>query len=291
MASSILNEIKSSFYMDSVALMLISQGLIKMENVEDAAIMMVTNANKKILADANLLIDEGRYAKTNDLLICVRASNQSAAKNALKEASEKLARPVTPGPSSEARRPRSIRAALNANPDANLVLISVPGDFAAAEARKAIHRGLNVMLFSDNVSAEDELCLKIEARKKGVLMMGPDCGTAIIDGVPLGFANKVKRGKIGVVGASGTGVQEVTSLISRNGGGITHALGVGGRDLSEAIGGISTFMAIDKLEADPNTEQIILISKPPSEKVVTTFVERIKKIKEVEVKKNQFFSI
>ena len=167
MASSILNEIKSSFYMDSVALMLISQDLKKRENVEDAAIMMVTTANKKILADANLLIDEGRYAKTNDLLICVRASNQSAAKNALREAIEKLARPVTPGPSSEAGRPRSIRSALNANPDANLVLISVPGDFAAAEARKAIHRGLNVMLFSDNVSAEDELCLKILARKKG----------------------------------------------------------------------------------------------------------------------------
>ena len=273
----IFNEIKSSFYMDSVALMRISQALMKMKNVEDAAIMMGTNANKKILANANLLKDGGKRANTSDLLICVRARNQSAGRNALKEAIKKLARPVTPGPSSEVGRPRSIRSAISTNPDANFVLISVPGDFAAAEARKAIHHGLNVMLFSDNVSAEDELYLKIEARKKGVLMMGPDCGTAIIDGVPLGFANKVKRGRNGVVGASGTGVQEVTSLISQNGEGITHALGVGGRDLSEAIGGIATLMAIDKLEADPKTEQIILISKPPSEKVVTTLVERIKR--------------
>ncbi len=207
----------------------------------------------------------------------MRAKNQSVGKEALRDAIKKLARPFTSKLRIEARRPRSIRSAIKVNPDANFVLISVPGDFAAAEARKAINRGLNVMLFSDNVSAEDELSLKIDAREKGVLMMGPDCGTAIINGVPLGFANKVKRGRNGVVGASGTGIQEVTSLISQNGEGITHALGVGGRDLSEAIGGIATLMAIDKLEADPKTEQIILISKPPSEKVVTTLVERIKR--------------
>ena len=273
----VFNEIKSGFYRDSVALMRISQDLIKMKSVEDAAVMMGTTANKKILADANLLIDKGKYAKNNDLLICVRAKNQSVGKEALRDAIKKLARPFTSELRSEARRPRSIRSAIKVNPDANFVLISVPGDFAAAEARKAINRGLNVMLFSDNVSAEDELSLKIDAREKGVLMMGPDCGTAIINGVPLGFANKVKRGRNGVVGASGTGIQEVTSLISQNGEGITHALGVGGRDLSEAIGGIATLMAIDKLEADPKTEQIILISKPPSEKVVTTLVERIKR--------------
>jgi succinyl-CoA synthetase alpha subunit len=160
-------------------------------------------------------------------------------------------------------------------PESNLALISVPGDFAAAEARKALRRGLHVMIFSDNVPVAEEVALKSEARELGRLLMGPDCGTAIINGVPLAFANKVPRGNIGLIGASGTGLQEISCLIARGGGGISQAIGVGGRDLSEAVGGITTLMALEALDADPETAHIVLVSKPPSAQVAARVMARI----------------
>jgi FdrA protein len=163
---------------------------------------------------------------------------------------------------------------VQAQPAANLALISVPGDFAAAEARKALRRGLHVMVFSDNVAIEDEIALKNEAMERGLLMMGPDCGTAILNGVPIAFANNVRRGGIGIVGASGTGIQEVSCLISRRGGGISHAIGVGGRDLKEEVGGISTLMAMEALDADQATNHIVVISKPPAAGVAEAVIAR-----------------
>ena len=97
--------------------------------------------------------------------------------------------------------------------------------------------------------------------------MGPDCGTAILDGVPLGFANAVRRGTIGLVGASGTGLQQVSCLIDRYGAGVSQAIGVGGRDLDERVGGAMMLAALERLAADPGTELIVLISKPPSASV------------------------
>jgi FdrA protein len=159
-------------------------------------------------------------------------------------------------------------------PDANLALISVPGDFAAAEARKALRHGLNVMIFSDNVPLAQEVALKCEARDRGLLVMGPDCGTAIVSGVPLAFANSVPRGDVGIIGASGTGIQEVSCLVANGGRGISHAIGTGGRDLSVEVGGITTLAAIDLLDDDATTEHIILISKPPAPEVAKRILAR-----------------
>jgi succinyl-CoA synthetase alpha subunit len=159
--------------------------------------------------------------------------------------------------------------------DANLALISVPGHFATDEARKALQLGLNVMIFSDNVGIEDEAALKREARELGLLVMGPDCGTAIIGGLPIAFANVVPRGDIGIIGASGTGIQEVSCLIARAGGGISHAIGTGGRDLNAQVGAITTLMAIDALDADAATRHIVLISKPPADAVAKLVLERV----------------
>jgi succinyl-CoA synthetase alpha subunit len=170
---------------------------------------------------------------------------------------------------------RTMRAAVHEMPDANLALISVPGHFAAGEARKALGLGLNVMIFSDNVSIEDEIALKRQAREIGLMMMGPDCGTAILGGVPLGFANVVPRGDIGLIGASGTGIQEVSCLIARSGGGISHAIGTGGRDVATEVGAITTLMALDALDADPHTRHIVLISKPPADAVARTVLDRV----------------
>ncbi len=160
--------------------------------------------------------------------------------------------------------------------NANLAVISIPGEFAAREAKKALDHGLNVFLFSDNVTLEDELMLKSFATEKGLLVMGPDCGTSLIGGKGIGFANVVRNGSIGAIGPSGTGLQEFTSQVHNAGYGISHAIGTGSHDLSDLIGGLTTFTALDALESDPGTKVIAIISKPPGEKTITKLMDRIK---------------
>jgi succinyl-CoA synthetase alpha subunit len=170
-------------------------------------------------------------------------------------------------------------SALKALPDANLTIISIPGKYAAIEARKAIKNNLNVLLFSSNVSLADEIKLKKMALKKGLLVMGPDCGTVIINNIALGFANVVKSGVVGIVGSSGTGIQEVSTLIDRGGYGISHAIGTGSRDMSKEVGGLSMLQGIEMLDRDKKTKIIILISKPPAREVVHKVLQKAKKSK------------
>jgi succinyl-CoA synthetase alpha subunit len=274
MSAFVLNEIRKGFYLDSVALMRLSREIAAAPGILEAALMMGTPSNTAIMRNAGLL--EGNVnAQGNDLILAVKAENEQAARTALAEALKALDKPKTQSAAGAVWQPRSIGAAVRTTPDANLALISVPGEFAAAEARKALNRGLHVLMFSDNVSIADELSLKQHARDLGLLMMGPDCGTAIIGGAPLAFANKLKRGKIGIIGASGTGTQEVSCLVSEAGEGISHAIGVGGRDLKKEIGGITTLMAIDALDADSETERVVLISKPPHPDVAKAVIARI----------------
>ncbi|MBR0795328.1 acyl-CoA synthetase FdrA [Bradyrhizobium jicamae] len=270
----VLNEIRKGFYLDSVALMRLSREVAACPGVIEAALMMGTPSNAAIMRNAGLL-NEGAAVKGNDLVIAVKADTEPAARDALDGAIKSLEKPKSQGEASAAWRPHSISAAVKVRPEINLALISVPGDFAAAEARKALNRGLHVLMFSDNVSLEDELSLKLQARDAGLLMMGPDCGTAVIGGAPLAFANRLRRGKIGIIGASGTGTQEVSCLVSEAGEGISHAIGVGGRDLKKDIGGITTLMAIDAFDSDPETDHVVLISKPPHPDVATTVLKRI----------------
>lgn len=276
MSTFVLNEIRKGFYLDSVALMRLSREISAAPGILEAALMMGTPSNTAIMRNAGLL--EGDVnAQGNDLILAVKAESEQAARAALADALKALDKPKSQSAEGAAWRPRSIGAAVKATPDANLALISVPGEFAAAEARKALNRGLHVLMFSDNVSIADELSLKQHARELGLLMMGPDCGTAVIGGAPLAFANKLKRGKIGIIGASGTGTQEVSCLISEAGEGISHAIGVGGRDLKKEIGGITTLMAMDALDADPGTDHVVLISKPPHPDVARAVIARIAK--------------
>jgi FdrA protein len=275
MSAIVLNRVRRGSYLDSVGLMRLSRDLAAMPGIGEAALMMGTPANKRILSEAGLLVAEGEGAGGNDLILAVRADRGETAEAALTAAEGRLARPRAAAQSTCAARPRTLRAALRERADATLALISVPGDYAVAEACKAIRSGLDVMLFSDNVPLEDERALKLEARALGRLVMGPDCGTAIINGTPLAFANRVPRGDIGVIGASGTGIQEVTSLIAMAGRGISQAMGVGGRDLAREIGGLSTLTAIELLDADPDTRRIVLISKPPHPDVARAVLDRV----------------
>ena len=194
----------------------------------------------------------------NDLIVAVKAADDVAGETALSELDELLT-----APSDSLTAVRTLAEAIELQPTTNIAVISVPGEYAAAEARDALERGLNVFVFSSNVSLEDELELKQLADERGLLCMGPDCGTAIVGGIGLGFANAVRRGPVGVVGASGSGMQAVTSLLDRFGIGVSHAIGTGGRDCSDAVGGRTTFAGLRMLLDDPQTEIVIVLSKPP----------------------------
>ena len=274
----IAGRIKQGYYFDSVTLMRIGRELSGQPGVAEASVVMATQANKSILDMSGLLLAEFQKAGDQDLLIAVKAKDAQAAERALAHAEDLLSNRSKPQTKDNAApRPRSLSAAVEALPGANLAMISVAGQYAAREARKALEKGLNVMLFSDNVSLEDELALKKEAHKKGLLVMGPDCGTAILNGIPLAFANVVPRGPIGVVGASGTGLQEVTCIIANEGSGITQAIGTGGRDVKDAIGGISFLDALQALADCPDTKVILLVSKPPQPKVLKKIYTQIRK--------------
>ena len=268
--------IRAGFYLDSVALMRISRAVAARADVLDAALMIGSPSNKALLREADLFDEAAGAAGPNDLIVAVRARGEAALAAALAAAEAALLAPAAGGEAAAGGwRPRTLETGLAALPGANLAIVSVPGDFAAREARKALRRGLHVLLFSDNVPVADEVALKDLAVERGLLMMGPDCGTAILAGVPLGFANTVPRGDIGLIAASGTGLQEVACLIARAGGGISHGIGVGGRDLGRAVGGRMTLAAIDALDRDSGTRRIVLISKPPDADTARRIAERI----------------
>lgn len=264
----LISQIKPKTYQDSVRLMRVSETLSSLNQVRQAIVAMGTEANKRVLAEVGLMTDPVKQAQANDLVIVIEAESDRAAEAALAQAEAILAEAAAAEQKqAEAVAPRTLEQARRNLAGANLALISVPGPYANIEAAKALNAGLHVFLFSDNVPLEEELALKQWAVAKGLLMMGPGCGTAIINGVALAFANVVKRGPVGIVGASGTGLQEVTSLIDRGGVGISQAIGVGGRDLSRQIDGLMMRQGIAMLTADPETKVIVLISKPPAEVV------------------------
>ena len=268
------NFVRRSFYQDSVTLMRLTRDLEAVAGVRRAAAMMGTPQNRALLDQAGLLTDEGDVAAPADLLIAVIADDAGAAEAARAAAETALVRPAAGGARATAP-PRTLRSACAALPDATLALISVPGAYAGAEAQRALDAGLHVMLFSDNVPVETEVALKQQAAARGLFVMGPDCGTAILHGVPLGFANAVPRGRVGLVASSGTGLQEVTCLLAAEGEGVSHAIGVGSRDLSDPVGGVMTLAALAALREDAATEVVVVIGKPPGPGVVGTLVDTL----------------
>lgn len=260
-----LTEIRCGTYYDSIVLMRLQRSLADLPGVLDAGVALGTPANKELLAASDLLSAEAADARPDDLIIVVRGESEAAARDALARVDELLAsRKPAAG---QEHRPQSLETAARLLPDAAWVLVSVAGRYAAGVARDALRLSKHVFLFSDNVPVEEEIELKQRAAARGLLVMGPDCGTAIINGIGLGFANRVRRGPIGVVAAAGTGLQQVTSRIHQLGGGIMHGIGTGGRDLSEKVGAVTFKQGLDILARDPQTQVIVLVSKPPAVKV------------------------
>jgi len=262
--------IHPNVYKDSVALMRMAQRLLALPDVVNATLQMGTSANKEILQEAGLLTRELNGAGPSDIMVAVQARTLSACEAAGVECQAQLAGTSTGmanRPGNEVMAPRTLSMGLATMAGANIAQISVPGAYAAAEALKAVKLGLNVFMFSDNVPLAQEVAIKLEAAHRGLLVMGPDCGTAIIGGVPLGFANNVRRGSIGLVAASGTGLQEVTTQIHRMGGGVSHAIGTGGRDVYAQVGAATMLQGIALLAKDAATEVIVIVSKPPAPEV------------------------
>jgi len=265
-------EIRSGAYYDSVVLMQLQRSLAAEPGVIDAGVVMGTEANKEILAQSGLMTPEVKSAIADDLVIVVKGENQAFAKAAVAKIDELLTSRRSTGIDKE-YRPKSLETAAQMMSEAQWVLVSVPGRFAAGVARQALGLEKHVFLFSDNVALEDEIQLKQIAKNKGLLVMGPDCGTAVVNGTGLGFANRIRRGPIGIVAASGTGLQQVSSRIHQMGSGITHALGTGGRDLAEAVDAVTARQGLELLNRDPDTQVIVFISKPPSPEVAKRLVQ------------------
>ena len=259
--------IKENTYQDSIVLMLLSQKLSAMDGVNKASVMMGTPANKDIFKGAGLGTPELETASANDIAIVIDTEDESKVDEVNEAVDTELAGEGGSDESAKSSEAHNWKRALELANNPNLAMISIPGTYAAMEAENALHNGLHVFMFSDNVAKEDEVRLKELAHDKGLLVMGPDCGTGIIHSVPLAFTNTVAEGDIGVVGASGTGIQEVTTIIDRMGKGVTNAIGTGGRDLSTEVGAVTMLDSIKALNQDPKVKVITVISKPPAKEV------------------------
>lgn len=258
--------IRRNTYFDSVSLMSLSTQANRIEGVAQAVVAMATEMNKGVLREVGLYTAAMDDAGSGDLVIAVQVAAGGDAQRAL-AAIEALLQKGKPAARAGEARYATLESALKHVPEANLALVSVPGEYAAREARRALEAGLHVLLFSDNVGIEDEVALKRLAHERGLLLMGPDCGTAILGHVGLCFANAVRPGRIGIVAASGTGSQEVSVRIHALGGGISQLIGTGGRDLTEPVGGIMMIDGLRALARDPGTDVIVLVSKPPARTV------------------------
>jgi FdrA protein len=273
--------VRKNRYFDSVFLMQVARRMAAQPGISDASALLATEANRKVLIGMGYGQNGGdaefAAAGPNDLVIALEGE-AAAVETIAADAEAWLVRSAEPasGSGGAAPEPRSLAEAVLARPDSGVAVISVPGEYAAREARAALQAGLNVFLFSSNVAVEDERALKGEAKVRGLIVMGPDCGTAFLGGAGLGFANAVRRGPIGIVGSTGTGLQEFSSLVHQAGSGISNGIGTGSRDLSDAIGGLSTLAGLDALEADPATKVIAVLCKPPGQATTARLLERLR---------------
>lgn len=271
------NVVQKNSYYDSATLMLLSSKVGQhIGSTKQVAVMMGSDMNKDIMRASGLLGPEGEAANPNDLVFAIQAETEAIIEEALAMAQEILNSRSAKMEQQDTQVVKTVADAAARLSDPKLAVVSLPGKYAVREVKKLLRENCHVLLFSDNISCEDENTLKDMALERDLLMMGPDCGTAVINGVGLGFANKLRRGNIGLAAASGTGLQEVMSLISNFGGGVSQALGTGGRDLKDVIGGKMMAHCIRLLQDDPDTHVIVVISKPPAPSVMENMLEQLK---------------
>ncbi len=261
--------VEKNLMRDSLQLMKISEDLKKLPGVLEAVVAMGTETNKEIAKELGVLTPEVEAAGEDDLFAVIAAETPEALEEALEKAKEWITKP----PESGEMEYIDVETALAALPDANLAIVSVPGEYARDVTMKFLEKGIHVHLFSDHVPKEHEVELKRYAYEKGLLVLGPGAGTSIINGVGIAFANAVKRGPVGIVAAAGTGLQEVSSLVSKMGAGVSQGLGVGGGDVKNYVGGLMTKLSMRMLEEDSETKIITMVSKPPEQETLNAILE------------------
>lgn len=264
--------VRKNQYYDSVFLMGVNKRLSQVRGVKQTAVLMGTEKNKQLLDDIGIHGDEIAMAQPSDLVVAVIAETEQVVDEVLGNLDQALFAVEGDTPRSSLR---TLGDALATAPSANLAVFSIPGEYVYREAGKALEAGLNVFIFSSNVPLAEELKLKELASEKHLLVMGPDCGTSILGGVGIGFANSVRHGRIAAIGPSGTGLQEFTTQVHHAGHGISHAIGTGSHDLSDRIGGITTLAALQALERDPQTDVVAIIAKPPGAATLRRLTERL----------------
>lgn len=276
----VYNLIKKNEYYDSVTLMVFSKKLSEIQGVIEAAVMMGTDHNKELMFRSKILdLKTKNESTSNDLIIGIKARNDDIIVHALKTLEDEFIQKKESSKLLVKKKFNSVTSALKNISDLNFAIISVPGRYAKNEVMKCLTNNLHVLLFSDNVSYEDEITMKKYAKEKNLLMMGPDCGTAIINHISLGFANEIKKGSIGLTGASGTGLQEVLSIIDSLDDGISQVLGTGGRDLTEEIGAAMMLDTLMALERDSRTNIIGIIAKTATVTSIQKILDKVKNFK------------
>ncbi len=273
----VVNVVKPNLFRDSIQLMRLSEDVKRLEGVDDAVVSMGTDTNKRLLGDLRLLGKESGDAGDGDLIIAVRVKEGSKPSEVMERVEKLVMAPPSPQGGPSRRAFHSVGAALESLEGANLAVVSIPGKQAFRPSMDLLKKGVNIHLFSDHVSKEEEISLKRFASSKGLLVLGPGAGTSIISGVGLGFANSVKKGDIGIVASAGTGIQEATIMLDRVGLGVSHALGVGGTDVSIEVGGLMMKDCLEMLERDEETRMIMIIAKSPAESVFRDVMRKVDK--------------
>ena len=273
----VVNVVKRNLFRDSIQLMRLSEDVKKLAGVDDAVVSMGTDTNRRLIKDLGLLGNESRGAGDGDLIIAVRVRGGFDVSDVMASVEQLV---MTPPASSGGPRTRiyhSVQSALQATRGANLAIVSVPGKQAFEPTMELLRSGVSVHLFSDHVPLDQELKLKRYASSRGLLVMGPGAGTSIVNGVGLGFANSVRRGDVGIVASAGTGIQEVSIMLDRIGLGVSAALGVGGTDVSEQVGGLMMKDCLRLLEKDRGTRIIMIVAKTPKAGVIREVMDNVEK--------------
>lgn len=271
--------VRENSYMDSILILSVSREMMAFPGVHNAVVVMATDMNKTVVDEFGGMTPEARRAGANDLIISLELEDESILAKVEARVKEIVAGKSDGGGEADVEY-RTLSAAKTALPEANLCIISLPGEYALTEAKNALEKGLNLFIFSD-MPEDQELEIKQMAHARGLFVMGPGAGTAVINNISLGLMSKVRPGKVGIVAASGSGLQEVAVLVHNYGAGISQAIGTGGRDLSEKVGGIMFLQGIDYLADDPETNVIVLISKPPHPATARKIYEALPKTKPV----------
>lgn len=140
-------------------------------------------------------------------------------------------------------------------------VVFVPARFAKAALYEAIDAGIKlVVCITEGIPVQDMLAVHSRAIENGVMIVGPNCPGLIVPGShKLGIiANHITLpGETTIISRSGTLTYELAAALTKKHIGQRLILGIGG----DPIQGMTFVEALEKVQADPGTKQIVLIGE------------------------------